>query len=66
MAKLYAVNPDGSLALAGRTVRLYLPVVGWVTSSDGSVRDAVALTRAEYDALSVKDPATLNYITDEA
>jgi metal-dependent amidase/aminoacylase/carboxypeptidase family protein len=65
MAKLYAVAGDGSLTLAGTTVRLYLPGVGFVGSSDGSVKDAVALTRAEYDALPTKDPNTLYYITDE-
>jgi hypothetical protein len=65
MAKLYAIAEDGSLKNAGSTVRLYLPGMTVVGSSDGSVKDAVALTRAEYDALAVKEPNTLYYITDE-
>jgi hypothetical protein len=65
LAKLYAVNPDGSLELAGSTVKLYIPGLGLVGSSDGSVKDAIALTRAQYDALPVKKPDTLYYITDE-
>jgi hypothetical protein len=65
MAKLYAIAPDGAATLAGTTVRLYLPGAGFVESPDGSVAGIVALTRAEYDALAVKDPRTLYYITDE-
>ena len=63
MAKLYAVGADGSLKPAGTTQKLFDN--RWVKSSDGSVEEIVALTRAEYDLLSVKDPKTLYYITDE-
>jgi hypothetical protein len=65
MAKLIAINSDGTATLAGNTVRLYIPDATWVKSSDGSVEEIVALTRAEYTSLSPKNPKTLYYITDE-
>jgi hypothetical protein len=62
MAKLLAVNADGTLTPAGTTLKLKSYEVG---SSDGSIENIRALTRAEYTALPTKDPKTLYYITDE-
>jgi hypothetical protein len=63
MAKLCAVLEDGSLEIIGSTLKLY--DANWLKSSDGSVKDVVALTRAEYDAIATPDPETMYYITDE-
>jgi hypothetical protein len=65
MAKLYALDPDGRAALASATVGLSQAEGTYLKSPDGSVERVVALERADYDALAVKDPKTLYHITDE-